>query len=231
MQELPDIPEAEIVRLLRTVVDASIRKPKNNLMNIDSLSSDSAPAAPFSISPILSLPVFLALMLSYPTSPTHLRPGIREYFGSNVDVVMPILRQVKKWLEWWNEEGDDVLSALVTSSTLNEKGVDGLPKLAFPGKPKRRTDATGRTLLVVDDYEDGGILGGEDLLTEVGGEPGNGEEGRTFKKGSIFSVARIEEHGRPPLKDVSLCQVGAFPSFETDNVNTFHSVCLAGGRS
>jgi hypothetical protein len=82
---VPDLPEAEVIKLLRSAKDNS-QPPDTQDMQVDDTSPDTPP-----------LPLILASCVSYPTSDASLRMAIREQLN-HAEAIIPILVILEDWL-------------------------------------------------------------------------------------------------------------------------------------
>lgn len=217
LQTLPDIPEAEIIRLLRRSVDVvNAKKPSSTAeaMDVDppaSNLSSSHPQAKESYSSALPPSEFLALTLSYPLSSSLVRPALRKYFGSDVEALLPILRTLTKWVVGVAEDEAEELGGLISASKSETResgeqvkvGAESQSRFAINSK---RVDVLGRTLIPLedgsdDDDEDSEGGEGRNMFRVISTKPR--EKDSTVKKGAVFSVAQLDYHRRPPIAEVS----------------------------
>jgi len=89
---VPDLPEAEVIKLLRSAKNDG-QSPDTQDMQVDDTSSDTPP-----------LPSILAYCVSYPTSDAALRMAIREQLN-HAEAIVPILVILEDWLNKLSSHG------------------------------------------------------------------------------------------------------------------------------
>ena len=115
-----DIPETEIMDCLQVIVRQN--KPTASALDTDAMQIDSAP----SMSDLPALPAFLALCVTYVTSPAALRAAIRRSL-KDADDVLAVVKVLEQWVNRWSMRDANLLPSKREGSE-NGHGVQVLEK-------------------------------------------------------------------------------------------------------
>lgn len=123
LQNVPDIPETDLVRLLSDVVTShrQRRSPDDNEMQVD----DRTP----------SLAHFLYTFVNYATSPPMLRLALKQHLTDARDVVC-VLEVLEGWVKRWGAKTLDL------ETNRDDPSADWLQAPTRPGKEKVRLSKT-----------------------------------------------------------------------------------------
>jgi hypothetical protein len=113
-----DVPEADIVALLKLAVDAS-RQHATDAMDVDATPAGSSPTA---VPPLSTL---LAACTNYTTSPSALRLAFRQNLGRAEDILV-VMDVFDGWMAQWQEQAVP-LGPPVGELQKNEQGVYLVP--------------------------------------------------------------------------------------------------------
>ncbi|EJD53658.1 hypothetical protein AURDEDRAFT_180088 [Auricularia subglabra TFB-10046 SS5] len=91
-KSVPDVPETELLRLLKVVMAGPQKTKDKDAMDVDSGAH---------LGKMPQLPTFLSLCVSYPTSSQALRSAMREYLTQAEDI-MTVLTVLDTWVGNWS---------------------------------------------------------------------------------------------------------------------------------
>ena len=132
LQNVNDIPEAELIDALRDCILAhfAMRKGDKSTMNVDH--AHRSPNTP------LSLVRMVALLVGYPVSGPPFRVALREIL-SNAEEITAVLEVLSTWVQAWGEKGamihvdDEInerdLMRRASKAAKSEGNEGGLPRL------------------------------------------------------------------------------------------------------